>query len=291
MVDFRGRWVPAAHGEAGWMYLVTGATGNVGSEVVSALAAAGEPVRALVRTPREIPGAQAVVGDLNDPDSLSEALTGVRAMFLLPGYDDLPRTLALAEGAGVERVVLLSGGSAASGDLTNAVARYMILSERTVEECGMSWTFVRSGAFMSNALRWRPQLAVGDDVRVPFPTVRAAVIDPFDIAAVVAEALMGDGHDRAVYRVSGPESMLPEDQVAVLSEVLGRSLRCVGLSDEEARADMEASMPHEYVEAFFHFYVDGTLDESEVLPTVEHVTGRPPRTFRQWARAHVAAFA
>jgi hypothetical protein len=53
---------------------------------------------------------------------------------------------------------------------------------------------------------------------------------------------------------------------------------------------MSASMPAEYVDAFFSFFVDGTLDESEVLPTVEEITGRPPRTFEQWARAHAGAF-
>jgi hypothetical protein len=51
---------------------------------------------------------------------------------------------------------------------------------------------------------------------------------------------------------------------------------------------MTSSMPIEYVEAFFSFYVDGGLDESPVLPTVEDVTGSPPRTFREWAHAHVA---
>jgi uncharacterized protein YbjT (DUF2867 family) len=272
------------------MYLVTGATGNVGSELVAALAAAGEPVRALVRSPRSIPGAEAIVGDLNRPDGLAEALQGVRGVFLLPGYDDLPSTLALAARSGVEKVVLLSGGSAASGDLGNAVARYMIESERAVEHSGLAWTFVRSGAFMSNALRWLPQLEAGDVVRVPFPTVRTAPIDPYDIAAVAFQALTSDRHLGDILRVSGPDSLLPEDQIAVLADVLGRELHCIGLSDAEARAELEATMPVEYVDAFFSFYVDGTLDESQVLPTVQEVTSRAPRTFEQWVRAHASAF-
>jgi hypothetical protein len=53
---------------------------------------------------------------------------------------------------------------------------------------------------------------------------------------------------------------------------------------------MEASMPVGYVDAFFSFYVDGAIDESQVLPTVELLTGTRARTFEQWARAHLEAF-
>jgi hypothetical protein len=53
---------------------------------------------------------------------------------------------------------------------------------------------------------------------------------------------------------------------------------------------MCASMPAEYVDAFFDFYVTGTLDESQARPDVRDVTGRAPRTFRQWAEVHAGAF-
>jgi uncharacterized protein YbjT (DUF2867 family) len=275
------------------MILVTGATGNVGAELVTALAEAGEPVRALVRKPQDAvlpPGVEPVVGDLNRPESLTDALAGARGLFLLPGYADLPGMLALARRAGVARVVLLSGGSAALEDMDNAVSRYMTVSERHVRESGVPWTFLRPRAFMSNALRWLPQLATGDVVRVPFAGVRAAVIDPFDIAAVAAQALLNDGHASQIYELTGPDSLLPADQVGVLATVLERDLRCEGLTNDEARAEMNAAMPAEYVDAFFSFYVDGTLDESQVLPTVREVTGQPPRTFEQWALAHADAF-
>ena len=45
-----------------------------------------------------------------------------------------------------------------------------------------------------------------------------------------------------------------------------------------------------YVDAFFDFYVTGTLDESQPQPDVRDVTGRAPRTFGQWAQAHAGAF-
>ncbi|RSM41463.1 nucleoside-diphosphate sugar epimerase [Amycolatopsis balhimycina DSM 5908] len=273
------------------MFLVTGATGNVGAEVVSALAGAGAPVRALVRRPdAELPdGAEAAVGDLNDPGTLDDALKGVEGVFLLPGYEDTPGMLARARDAGVRRIVLLSGGSAALENLDNAVSRYMTLAERAVRESGLGWTFLRPRAFMSNALRWLPQLREGDTVRVQFPDVEAACIDPADIAAVAALALAG-GHEGRIHELTGPVAMRPAEQVAVLAEVLGRDLRVVGLTNDETRAELEASMPREYVEAFWDFYVGGTLDEATVHPAVAELTGRPAGTFARWAEAHAAAF-
>jgi uncharacterized protein YbjT (DUF2867 family) len=275
------------------MILVTGATGNIGGEVVRALAGAGEEVRGLIRRDEarsRLPaGVEGVVGDLNRPETLSSALAGVRGVHLLSGYQDMPGLLAEIRSAGVEHVVLQSSSSVPGGDMSNAVARYHILSEAAVRESGVAWTFLQPNSFMSNTFQWLPQLQSGDVVRAPFAEVRVATIDPFDVAAVSAQALTSKGHEERSYRLSGPESLLPGDRVAVLAEVLGRDLRFEGQSDAEARAEMSEAMPAEYVDAFFSFFVDGKLDESQVLPTVEEVTGRPPRSFEQWARTHADA--
>jgi uncharacterized protein YbjT (DUF2867 family) len=273
--------------------LVTGATGNAGGAVVRALVYAGEQVRALVREADRAPlpaGVDAVVGDLNEPDTLAPHLDGVTAAFLLSGYEGLEETLAKMRRAGVERVVLLSSSAAPNGDLTNAVARYHILSERAVRESGLGWTFLQPNTFMTNTFQWLPQLRQGDVIRAPFPDVRVATVDPDDIGAVAAAALTSDAHEGRAYRLSGPESLLPADRVAILADVLGRELRFEGQSNQEARAEMSEAMPAEYVDAFFRFFVDGDVDESAVLPTVQEVTGRAPRSFEAWARAHADAF-
>jgi uncharacterized protein YbjT (DUF2867 family) len=276
------------------MIFVTGATGNVGRELVGQLAEAGEPVRALIRRDedrRRLPvGAEGFVGDLNDARSLAGALGGVRAAHLLAGYEGLTELLAAMRAAGVERVTLQSGSSATSGDMTNAVSRYHILSEQAIRDSGLAWTFVQPNGFMTNSLGWLPQLQAGDTIRLPFANVPIATIDPADIAAVAAAALTTDRHEGRTYRLSGPESLLPAEQVAILAKVLDRDLRFEAQSDEEARAEMSASMPAEYVDAFFSFFVDGTIDESTVLPTVEEVLDRPPRRFVDWAREHADAF-
>ena len=196
--------------------------------------------------------------------------------------------VAQARTAGVDRIVLLSGSSAATGDTSNAVSAYMLRSEGAVRRSGLPFTILRPFGFMSNALRWRDQLQAGDVVVEPFADVAVAVIDPADIGAVAASALLDSGHEGRSYVLSGPEALRPADRI--LGAALGRSLRVEPQSNEDARAQMTSQMPGEYVDAFFDFYVDGSLDESQVLPTVHEVLGRAPRAFEEWAAAHVEAF-
>lgn len=268
------------------MILVSGASGNIGTELVRLLVGSGQPVRALVRDAARAPaGAEAVIGDLTEPTDLN--FDGVNALFLMSGY---PGVVEAAAAAGVDRVVVLSGSSAESGDRSNAVSRYMIETEDAVRASGLTWTILRPSAFMSNALDWAPQLADGDTVRAQFPEIAAAVIDPYDVASVAAVALTSDGHGAATYRLTGPEALRPAERVRILGAALGRDLTCVPLSDEQTRAELQASMPDPYVEAFWNFYVDGALDESLITSTVTEVTGRPARTFAQWAADHAGDF-
>lgn len=275
------------------MYLVAGATGNVGSELVRALAGAGEPVRALTRTAgRDWPdGAEEVVGDLNDPASLSGALDGIRGAFLLSGYADMPGLLDRIARAGAERVVLLSSSSVTGTDLDSAVAAYHLESEQVVRDSGLGWTFLRPNSFMSNTLGWAPQLAAGDVVTERFADVAISTIDPFDVAAVAAAGLTSEGQDEKAYRLSGPEALRPADRLRILGDALGRKLELRALSDDEARAEMtESGMPEKYIRSFFSFFADGTVDETTVQPDVAEVLGRPARTFAEWCGAHADPF-
>ncbi|KZB81553.1 NAD(P)H-binding protein [Amycolatopsis regifaucium] len=273
------------------MILVTGASGNVGSELTGILARDGHPVRALVRTPRPLPdGVEGVPGDLNDPASLKPALEGVRAVFLLGGYDDMPGALAAMRDAGVEQVTLLSSRSVVGGHEDNAVAGMHMAAEASVRASELAWTFLRASGFMSNTLQWIPQLKEGDVVREPFANVPVATIDPYDIAAVAAESLTMPGHEGRAYAITGPEALRPADRLRVLGELLGRELRLSPLSNAEARVTMSAEMSEKYVDAFFRFFTGGEFDDSEVTSAVRDLTGRDARPFADWARAHLAAF-
>lgn len=275
------------------MILVTGASGNAGGAVVRALLDAGAEVRAVVRDPGRAAapdGAEVVAGDLNRAESLKPHLHAVTAAFLLSGYDGLDETLAAMREAGVQRVVLLSSSAAPGGDMDNAVARYHILSEQAVRESGLEWTFLQPNSFMSNTLRWLPQLRAGDVVRLPFADVAIAMIHPGDLGAVAVKGLVGDELAGRSLRLSGPQALYPADQVRIVGAALGRDLRFEAQTNEEAHAEMSAAMPAEYVDAFFSFFVDGTIDETTVRPTVREVLGREPQSLEEWAAANVHAF-
>lgn len=284
------------------MILVSGATGNVGSELVCEVAAQGVPVRALTRRAPEGPGhwpngVEVAIGNLDDAASLRGALDGVRGLFLLSGYAGTGELLAAGRDAGLERVVMLGSGAVTDADLgadepsTNAVVVYNVEAERAVRASGLAWTILRPGGFHSNALRWLPQLETGDVIHGPWADLPIASIDPADISAVAAIALTtGDFEGRAL-RLTGPDALRPAERVEILAEVLDCPLRFEPQDDDAARAEMLADgVPPGYVDAFFRFFSNGETDETTVSPTVEEVTGRPPRTFRQWATAHVGDF-
>lgn len=275
------------------MIVVTGATGNVGGELVAALRARGQPVRAVVRDPRRVSlpaGVEVVPGDLELPESLTSALAGARAVFLLGGWGDMAGLMRRIARAGVRHVVLLSSRCVVGGKADNPITHMWLDSEAAVRESGVDWTILRPSSFHANALRWLPQLREGDLVHAPWPQVAVASIDPADIAAVAAIALTEPGYEQTELALSGPEPLTPGQQIAILADVLGRPLRYEPLSDEAARARMATDTPAPFIEAFFRFYTNGEFNDSNVLDTVERITHRTPRTFADWARRHVQAF-
>jgi uncharacterized protein YbjT (DUF2867 family) len=263
--------------------VVAGATGNVGAEVTRALVGRGHEVRALSRRGTASAGAVGVVGDLGDRGSVVSAWDGADAVFLPAGYPDPPGLLADMHAAGVARVVVLSTGAVVGGDLDNAVTRFNVVTEAAVRDSGLSWTVLRPSGFMTNTLGWADALRAGDVVVEPFADVPVAVIDPADIGEVAALALTEDGHDGRSHRLTGPEALLPAERLAVLGELLGRDLRLEAEPDDVARARMAASMPGQYVDAFFRFFRGGEYDDSRVDPTAERLLGRPAGSFRSWA--------
>ncbi|GAA3607327.1 NAD(P)H-binding protein [Nonomuraea rosea] len=274
------------------MIVVTGATGNVGRQLVRTLAAAGEQVTALSRkiSEQDVPaGVRHRQADLAEPESLAPALHGAGALFLLTSADfmangDLDEILNVVRTAGVPRIVLLSSQGVGT-------QRHSSHLEDAVKRSGLGWTMLQPGNFDSNALQWAGSVRTQRVVAAPFGGVAVPAVDPADIAEVAAVALREPGHEGNTYTLTGPAPISPRQQAAAIGDALGEPVRFAELSRAEARSQMLGYMPEPVVEATLGALGTPSAAEQRVSPDVERLLGRPPRTFADWAGRNIAAFA
>lgn len=282
------------------MILVIGATGTVGRELVPQLLEYGQAVRAMSRTPekaRALFGAAVEVahGDVEDSASLRAALAGVERIFLVTsvmgGRPPDATICALAAQAGVCQIVRLSV-LAAGGDENDPVTGWHTAAENAIKASSLAWTFLRPGGFMSNTLGWAETIRREGVVRVLFADQQAAWIDPSDIAAVATRVLTEGGHTGQAYRLSGPQSLSPREQAAILTAALGTAIDVVDLSPAQVREALVAQgMTPERVDAVLAVRgTEAAVLGMTVFPTVEQITGRPPHTYAEWVDAHLDAF-
>lgn len=278
------------------MFLVTGATGNVGRHVVDGLLAAGEAVRALTRDPEgaRLPAeAEVAGGDLTRPETVEPALKDVSALFLFPVPGTVGPVLQAARERGVREVVLLSSSAVEyTGEgADNAIVASHKENEHEAEESGLEWTFVRPCGFAVNTLQWAPQIKAGDVVRGPYADAEMALIHERDIADVVVRVLLTDGHAGARYVLTGPESLTQAEQVRRIGAVIGRPVRYEELPPDAAREQMvRHGIPADFADMSLRFQAGLVGAPTEISPRVEELTGHPARTFDRWAADHVAGF-
>ncbi|MDN0194853.1 NAD(P)H-binding protein [Streptomyces sp. S.PNR 29] len=275
------------------MIAVTGPTGNVGRALVARLTAAGHPVRALTRDPgrAQLPaGAEAVRLRLDEPEALFKGTTQL-FLYIQAGGDQTPALLEAARAAGVRHVVLLSSGIIGSGaDETHPIHVMHATAEQHIRDSGLTWTFLRPNAFAANALQWAPQIRSGNTVRGVFADGQSAPIHEDDIAAVAERALLDDGHEGAVHRLTGPEATTNAEQVTAIGQAIGRDLRFTEVSPDEAGPELFPHVPPHMVQTLLKTFAATVGVAPEITTTVEQITGNPARPFTQWARDHADDF-
>lgn len=277
--------------------LVTGSTGNIGSRLVKLLASRGQSVRAFARDGEKAAFGDRVEvakGDFMDKDSLRRALDGVSQMYLLSAGPELSQheanAIDAAKAAKLDLVVKHSvAGAPYKG---NDFARWHRAGEERLEASGLPYVFIRPASFASNAVFWADTIKSHDTVYGALGEASLPVIDPDDIAEVAAKVLTTPGHKGKTYEISGPDTLTTAQQVETLGSVLGRPLKYVNVPDEAARESMIGmGMPVPFVDAMVGM-IQQLRGLGRIEPTrdVQTVTGRAPRTFRQWAEANAGAF-
>ncbi|MGW1755799.1 SDR family oxidoreductase [Streptomyces mirabilis] len=278
------------------MIVVTGATGNVGRPLTQALAEAGEQVTAVSRHVAAVPdGVRHVPADLAEPQGLTPALDGAKALFLLLSGDlHAPEArpaniIDLAAASGVRRVVLLSSQGVATRPLgPSRIAMRAV--EDALRESGLDWAVLRPGGFASNALAWAESVRTQGMVAAPFGDVGVPVVDPADIAEVAAACLLDDRHTGGVFELTGPEVITPRQQTEAVAAALGSPVRFHELTREEARAAMTQFVPPELADDTLDIIAAPNPAELRISSDVEGVLGRAPSPFNDWVARSIAAF-
>ncbi|WP_247648713.1 SDR family oxidoreductase [Saccharomonospora xinjiangensis] len=282
-------------GTSTMVMVVFGATGNIGRPVAAGLRAAGHEVRVTTRDPGSAafpPGWDVVAADLLRPETLPAALEGADGVFVYAVEEGAREFARAAEKAGVRHVVLLSSEAVThEGAEDSPIARQHRAVEIAIEESTLDWTFLRPGLLATNTRWcWQRPIRETDRVRLPYPGAHTAPVHEDDLAALAVTALTRPGHERRAYRVLGPESLTLAEQIQHVAEARGRAITVEHVTPSEARAELGATMPEVAVEAMLAHWAAQDGRRAEVSTVVEEVTGRPGRTFAEWAADHAADF-
>ena len=284
--------------------LVTGATGNVGSQVLTHLSSEGVSVRALTRSPdkaRLPAGTEAVAGDMADLDSVRQALTGIKTLFLLvPNVaDELTQamlTLDAARDAGVTGVVYLSVYKGeAFADVPHFAGKATV--ERMIATAGMAATVLRPAYFMQNDARLKDALLGAGVYGMPVGRRGVSMVDTRDIGLAAARELIrreqADASLPAItYPLVGPDALDGDGLAALWGEVLGRAVRYGGddlaVLEQRLKAGGPAWHARDLALMMRRYQADGAVATAEEVAATAEVLGRPARTYRAFAEETAA---
>jgi uncharacterized protein YbjT (DUF2867 family) len=269
--------------------VVTGATGNVGRPLVTALVAAGARVRAITRSPNSAE----FRAPLEAFGTATEALPGASAVFLNSRAlgEGLPEVVAECRRAGVTKLVALSAINA-DDDFTRQPSRFRGDRNKEVEQLavdsGLAWVSLRPTVFATNfAGMWAAQICAGDVVAGPYAAASTAPIAESDIAAVAARALLTDELVGQRIPLTGPQSLTNSELVEVIGAVLGRRLQYREIPAEAVRQRFIAlGFGAQFADAYTAMLAE-TLDHPALVThDAEKILGRAPQSFAQWVSEH-----
>lgn len=277
---------------------VTGSTGVVGGAVARGLAAAGQPIRLVVRDASrapQLPGVEIATATYGDA-AMQVALIGVQTLFLVSATED-PKRVALhtatvdaAVAAGVERIVYLSFYDAGP-DSTFTFARDHWHTEQHIRGSGVSLVFLQDNFYLDVL----PYMISDEGVVAgPAGNGRIAGVARDDVADVAVTVLLDpSAHDGRTYELTGPQSISLAEMAGAVSAASGRPLRYHHETIDEAYASRaHYGAPRFEVDGWVSTYVAIAKGELErVTEDVPRLTGHPATSFDEVLIEHPESYA
>jgi NAD(P)H dehydrogenase (quinone) len=283
--------------------LITGPTGATGTDAVKTLLESNIPVRALVRLMDNRSeqlaglGAELILGDLLDFNSVSTALTGItRAYFVydikVPGI--LEATSYFSQAAieeGVTHIVNMSQISARKEAASHAARNHWI-SERILDNTGIAVTHLRPTFFSEWLMYLAAEIREHNRIVMPFADVRYAPIAGEDIGRVIGAILTNPkGHEGNSYPLFGQVEVSQYEIAEILSDQLGKKITYIPVT---IAAFAEILRPNftpyfvQHISAVAQDCLDGIFSGMNDL--VEKISGRPPLTIGDYIRKNIELF-
>ncbi|MFS4580079.1 SDR family oxidoreductase [Phaeobacter sp. C3_T13_0] len=276
-------------------FLVTGATGTIGSEVLRLFAERGvSDIRALVHNSDKVgqveaKGMSAVVGAFEDEIAVATAMADVETVILITPADPSAEIHAsnvkkAARAAGVQRIVRVSAIKADPNGPTNNTRAHG-KTEAELIESGMGYVMLRPNLFMQNLFMAADQISQQGQFSFAMGNGRMGMIDTRDIAACAVACTVSDQWDGETYELTGPATISYFDVADVLSELRGKPTAYQPVSPENIYAMIEgagwgewmAALARDYGQAYASGWGDFTTDN------VKKITGTSPRSIRAFA--------
>jgi uncharacterized protein YbjT (DUF2867 family) len=300
--------------------LVTGATGNVGSEVVKQLVSSlSSPAQGSIRAAVHLENkahnfseygetVEIVNMDYNKLETIATALNKVSKLFLLtlPSLnmkDISSKVISEAKKNGVDYIVKLSVFGA-DAELGIMIGRLHRQEEKIIEESGISYTFLRSSAFMQNFVNYYGYtIRTQNAIYLPAGEGKVSFVDVRDVAAVATKLLTTDNnnnnnkgktsqHENKAYVVTGPDALSYGQVAEIISKQTGRKISYVDTPEEDARKAMKSMGMEDWLVGAImeEFYNTRVGNRSKTTNTVEEITGRKPTSFAQFLRDYGDSF-
>jgi uncharacterized protein YbjT (DUF2867 family) len=286
--------------------LITGSTGNIGSQVIKALQGKAE-IRALTRSPKKArfpAGVTAVQGDLSDVDSVRAALVGISTLFLLvpnvaEELTEAMQTLTVAHEAGVKGIVYLSVFKAEEyADVPHFAGKFT--AERMIAALKLPATILRPAYFIQNDIRLKDPLLKFGTYGMPLGAKGVSAVDTRDIGEAAAIELLRREQSPVplpaeTYTLAGPDALTGERIAAIWSEALGRTIRYGGDDLVAMEGRLKSAMPAWHALDLRlmtgRYQSDGAVATPEDIARLTSLLGHIPRSYRDFAKDAAAQWA
>jgi uncharacterized protein YbjT (DUF2867 family) len=290
--------------------LVTGATGNVGNEIVRQLSAIATKdsnvkvkagVRSIKNGDKLEEKTELVEIDYTKPESLSKALEGIDDLFLLtPFQSDMvelsSNLVSEATKAGTIGHILKLSVMGADSDPGITPSRLHRQAEKIIEQSGIPFTFLRPNFFMQNFVNFFSNSIKSEGAfYLPAGDGKASFVDIRDIASVAVKILTDNQngkYDGKAYNITGSEALTYRDTAEILSKEVSKRISYVNISEDDARKGLkEMGMDNWFIDSMMELFTISRAGYlSSISPAVQELTGKKPITFSQFAKDYAGSF-